>query len=61
MEHAAYRYQEATEIQSKFSVSELKRISAETREEREEEASFLIPELSTVPSFMKDRGRMRQP
>lgn len=54
MEHAAYRYQEATEIQSKFSVSELKRISAETREEREGEASFLIPELSTVPSFMKE-------
>ncbi|MGN0292376.1 MAG: UvrD-helicase domain-containing protein [Lachnospiraceae bacterium] len=49
-----YPYEEAVEIQSKFSVSELKRISTETREEREEESSVLLPELFTIPAFMEE-------
>lgn len=54
MDGRTYAFDEAVRIQSKFSVSELKRISAETREEREEENSLLLPELFTVPAFMEE-------
>ena len=54
MARQKYPFEEATGIQSKFSVSELKRISAETREEREEESSILLPELFSVPAFMEE-------
>ncbi|MDO5410692.1 MAG: helicase-exonuclease AddAB subunit AddA [Lachnospiraceae bacterium] len=51
-----YEYEESTKIQSKFSVSELKRASAAARAELEEEKSLLLQELIQVPAFMKEEN-----
>ena len=49
-----YAYEEAVRIQSKFSVSELKKIAMGTREEQQEETAILLPELASLPAFMKE-------
>lgn len=54
MDQQRYTYEESIEIQSKFSVSELKRKLAGTRENQEEEETLLLPELRQLPAFMKD-------
>lgn len=54
MDQQSYGYEEAIGIQSKFSVSELKRMVTGTREELEEENTLLLPELHELPAFMEE-------
>ncbi len=51
-----YPYEDAVKIQSKFSVSELKKNSWLTKAEEEESEAMLLPELHSVPAFMKEGG-----
>lgn len=60
MDQQRYFYEESLGIQSKFSVSELKRMAAGTREEQEEEKTLLLPELHKLPAFMKEEEETKE-